>query len=58
MKKVILAVVCTMFLTASVYAADNPGTAKEAQLMVKKAVAFIKDNGKEKAFAAINDKKG
>lgn len=58
MRKVILAVICTIFMAASVHAADKPGTAKEAQQMVKKAVAYIKDNGKEKAFAAINDKNG
>ncbi len=58
MRKVILAIVCTLFLAASIQAADKPGTAKEAQQMVQKAVAYIKDNGKEKAFAEINDRNG
>eukprot|EP01030_Chromulinospumella_sphaerica_P022267 gene22267-22239_t len=38
-------------------AADG-GTPEEAVAMVKKAVAFIKANGKEKALAAFNDHKG
>lgn len=33
-------------------------TAKEAEAMVKKGVAYIKDNPAEKAFAAISDPKG
>ena len=59
MKKIILIVMCSMFLTTFAYAADvKPGTPKEAQQMVKKAIAYIKANGKEKGITAINDKKG
>lgn len=36
--------------------AEGAATAKEAEAMVKKGVAFIKANGKEKGYAAINDK--
>ncbi|HEX7890091.1 MAG TPA: cache domain-containing protein [Ramlibacter sp.] len=45
-------------LTATaVPAADGaPATDKEAVAMVKKGVAYLKANGKEKAFAAINDR--
>lgn len=39
-------------------AEDKPGTADEAVAMVKKASAFIKANGKEKAFAEISNPKG
>lgn len=45
------------FVSTSAVAAER-GTADEATALVKKAVAFIKANGKEKAFAAINDPKG
>lgn len=38
--------------------AANKGTADEAVAMVKKAVAFIDANGKDKAFAAFNDQSG
>jgi signal transduction histidine kinase len=41
-------------LAAPVYAADK-GSANEAVAMVKKAVALIKSDGKEKAFAAFSD---
>jgi len=34
------------------------GTAKEAETLVKKAAAYIKANGKEKAFAEFTDPKG
>lgn len=58
MKKIILIVMCSLFLVSVVYAEVKPGTPKEAQQMVKKAVTYIKANGKEKGFAAINDKNG
>lgn len=45
------------FVASSAVAADR-GTAEEASALVKKAVAYIKANGKEKAVAAINDPKG
>jgi len=45
------------FVAGSAVAAER-GSAEEASALVKKAVAYIKANGKEKAFAAINDPKG
>lgn len=42
---------------ASAMAADK-GTADEAVAMVKKAVSFVKANGKEKAFAEFSNPKG
>lgn len=42
---------------ATAWAADFvPATDKEAVAMVKKGVAFIKANGKEKGYAAISDR--
>jgi len=61
MKKMLSMVMCGLFLAVSTlaYAADiKPGTPKEAQQMVKKAMDYIKANGKEKGLAAISDKKG
>lgn len=40
--------------SANVWAAEK-GSKEEAVAMVKKAVALIKSDGKEKAFAAISD---
>jgi cytochrome c len=60
MKK-ILAVICIMVFMLAVghvaFAAE-PGTPAEAEAMAKKAVAFIKANGNEKAFAEISNPKG
>ncbi len=39
------------------YASDH-GTAAEAEAMVKKAVAYFKAQGQEKAFAEIGNRKG
>jgi len=41
-----------------VVAAADKGTPAEATAMVKKAVAYVKANGKEKAFAEFNNPKG
>lgn len=38
--------------------AQDRATAAEAQAMVKKAVAFIKQNGTEKAYTEFSNKKG
>ena len=57
MKKALL-VILICLLTAGFVNAAEKGTAKEAQGLVAKAVAYYKANGKDKAFAAINDPKG
>ncbi|MCX5827454.1 MAG: cache domain-containing protein [Deltaproteobacteria bacterium] len=57
MKKILMAVIICLLTTGYVYAAEK-GTAKEAQDLVTKAIAYYKANGKDKAFAAINDPKG
>ena len=57
MKKILMAVIICL-LTASFVCAAEKGTAKEAQDLVAKAIAYYKAEGKDKAFAAINDPKG
>lgn len=52
-----IAVVICLLTTGLVYAAER-GTPEEAVAMVGKAAAFLKANGKDKAFAAFNDPKG
>lgn len=48
---------CALAASYSVQA-QTKATAAEATAMVKKGVAFIKANGKEKAYAEINNKAG
>lgn len=43
---------------SAVAMASDKGTADDAMAMVKKGVAFVKANGKEKAFAEFNNPKG
>lgn len=47
-----------MLLCSSAAAADAKATKAQAEAMVKKTVAYIKDNGPEKSFAEINRKDG
>ena len=51
---------CAVIATASfgVHAAGEKANAAEATAMVKKGVAFIKANGKEKSYAEISNKSG
>jgi len=60
MKKFFVAALMAFFLVGvtGVAFAGEYGTKAEAEAMVKKAVAYIKENGKEKAFAEFNNKKG
>ena len=60
MKKFFKAIVIGLAALAftGMAAAADKGTADEAVAMVKKGVAFIKANGKEKAFAEFNNPKG
>ncbi|MRR15982.1 MAG: histidine kinase [Deltaproteobacteria bacterium] len=60
MMKKVLALVMAVLLMAGVGVAmaEDKGTAEEAKAMVKKAVAFIKEVGKEKALAEFNNPKG
>jgi signal transduction histidine kinase len=56
MNKLIKAVsiAAIMFLAQAVFAA----TPEQAKQMAEKAAAYLKENGADKAFAAINDKTG
>lgn len=49
--------VCIVVMTGAASAADH-ATKAEAVAMVNKAVAYIKDNGTEKAYAAFSKKDG
>src|SRR5690242_11597930 len=53
------AALCLAFAGFQAQAADSKkGTAAEAQAMVQKAIAAIKKEGRDKAFAQIDDRKG
>lgn len=59
MKKVLLAVVASLFMVSVAWAqVDTGGTPKDAQQMLKKAVAYMKQVGKEKAVNEFGDPKG
>ena len=53
----ILAVAASFAFAASVLAAD-PATADEASAMVKRGIAFVKANGKDKLLAEVANPKG
>jgi cytochrome c len=56
-----LSVCCALLATSGLAQAkekEKRGTHAQAEAMVKKAVALIKADGKEKAFAKIDDPKG
>ncbi|MDQ5986424.1 MAG: hypothetical protein CSYNP_02148 [Syntrophus sp. SKADARSKE-3] len=57
MKKIFV-FLCVMVFMAGVAQAQDRGTAKEAQAMVKKAAAYVKEVGKDKAMAEFNNPKG
>jgi len=50
-------IVVGLVLSSSAFAADL-GTPAEAEALVKKAIAFIKANGKDRAFAEFTNKNG
>ena len=61
MKKLVLSgmVLVLLFGFAGIMsAAEKRGTAGEAEALVKKAIAYMKSNGKDAAFAEINNPKG
>jgi len=55
MKKLLVLVVMCMFLMGVAGEVIAAGTAAEAEAMVKKAAAFIKANGKDKALKEFTD---
>lgn len=54
---VVMSALLAMALTSAASAAEQ-GSADDAKAMVKRAVAFIKANGKEAAFAEFSSKTG
>ncbi|HTY38691.1 MAG TPA: cache domain-containing protein [Bacteroidota bacterium] len=56
--KTLLACVLMAVVVVATTTAQKKGTATEAEALVKKAVTFVKVNGKEKAFAEFSDPKG
>ena len=57
MMKVAIVAMAGALAGGGAWGAEN-ATAKEAEAMVKKGVAFIKANGKDKGFAEITNKQG
>lgn len=54
-----LALAISAFLPITqVLAANEHGSAEEAQALVKKGITYFKANGAEKAYSAISDPKG
>ena len=59
MKKVFALAMAVLFMVGvSVAVAQDKGTSAEAQTLVKKAVAYMKEVGKEKALTEFNNPKG
>jgi cytochrome c len=59
MKKLLTMLFGVFFLTAGIGAvAAETGTANEAVALVKKAAAFVKQSGKDKALAEFNNPQG
>jgi len=58
MRKHFVVALALMMATAVVCSAEDRVTAKEAEAMVKKGVAYIKANPRAKAMADITDKHG
>jgi signal transduction histidine kinase len=55
---VFAAMAAVAFSGATVWAAGEHASTKEAEAMVKKGIAFIKANGKDKGYAEITNKEG
>ncbi|HOV91041.1 MAG TPA: cache domain-containing protein [Syntrophorhabdaceae bacterium] len=55
MKKLLVAMFVCVFLLGSMSYAIGAGTAAEAEAMVKKAAAFVKENGKDKALKEFTE---
>jgi hypothetical protein len=56
-KAIGMLVVFSLLHVGILFGADK-GTSAEAEALVKKAIEFVKGNGKEKAFLAFSDPKG
>jgi cytochrome c len=58
MKTLLSCVLMALLVVGTTTARQKRGTSAEAEALVKKAVAYLKANGKDKAFAEFNDTKG
>ena len=58
MKRLVVVMLVVGLLLGGATCALAKGSAKEAQAMVDKAIAYFQANGKVKAFAAFDDPKG
>jgi cytochrome c len=58
MKRMLVVVLAVIIAGGSLLAQGKKGKPADAEAMVKKAIAFYKANGKDKAIAAFNDAKG
>ncbi len=58
MKRMVVSYVLSLSLVVAGMSGMAAGTKDDAERMVKKAIQFMKDNGKEKALEAISDPKG
>lgn len=58
MHKLVATVVAAALLAPALARAEDRATTKDAELLVRKAVAYVKREGKEKAFAAFSDPQG
>jgi len=58
MKKILGVIVVVSMVLGSMAFAGDKGTKTEAEALVKKAIAFYKANGKDKAFAEFSNLKG
>ncbi|MCX6135360.1 MAG: cache domain-containing protein [Ignavibacteriales bacterium] len=58
MRKLLAFVLMALVVVGTTTARQKKGTSAEAEALVKKAIAFVKANGKDKAFAEFSDPKG
>ena len=56
--KVLMVAVCVLGMSVQAVAAGDAGTKDEAVAMVKKAIEFIKANGRDKAFEEFSNPSG
>jgi len=57
-KAVVFAMMAAVVFSGGTAWAAERATAKEAEAIVKKGIAFIKANGKDKGYAEVNNKHG
>lgn len=58
MRTLLASLVAVLLAFAGTAAAQERASTKEAELLVRKAVDYLKKNGKEKALAAFSDPRG